>query len=457
MTTTTYTVQPASKPLAGQVRVPGDKSITHRALIFGSLARGPARITGVGAGLDNQSSARAMTAMGVTLTPEPGTRRRPDAVIVHGRGLRGLRGPHRELDCGNSGTTMRLLAGLLVAQNFSSRLVGDSSLEKRPMMRVVQPLARMGGTITGRLVVPPGELYPPLYVQPARGSLSGILYKQPVASAQVKSAILAAALYADGVTRVCEPAPSRDHTERLLLRMGAPIQVMSGGVIEVDTRGWDQHLSMPDLHIPGDPSHAAFIIAAGLLAGVDRVTVRGVGINHRRTGFLDVLTDMGALIEREAMVIDEWEATADLALGRGAGDGLVGTVIEGATTVRAIDELPILAVVAARAAGETIIRNASELRVKESDRISATCDMLRILGVDAYENRDGLVIQGDPDRPFRSARIHARGDHRIAMCAAVAALAAEGPIRVVGAETVATSFPEFVDVMRSLGADIAVH
>lgn len=455
---TAFTVHPAEKPLLGHVLVPGDKSIAHRALLFGGLAQGTVRITGVGEGADNRRSARAMGALGVTMTQEPTKDDgRPGDLLVDGVGIRGLRAPTSDIDCGNSGTTMRLLTGLLAGQSFAARLVGDGSLSGRPMLRVIQPMARMGATITGRTGPRPGEMYPPLAVQAMRGRLSPIQYNLPIASAQVKSAIALAALYTDGVSLIREPGPSRDHSERLLKRMGVPIAIdRAERTIEIDTRRWRRVLEIDRIDVPGDPSQAAFVIAAALLAGVERVTVGGVGINPTRIGFLDALGNMNALVEKESMELDRSEPIADLSISRGSGDHLRGTTIGGDLTVRAIDELPLLAVIASRAQGVTEIRDAAELRVKESDRIATTCAMLRAFGVEVEERPDGMAIEGAPERPLQSARVHAHGDHRIAMSAAVAGLVADGPVRVDGAECVNTSFPTFVNVLRSLGARIDV-
>lgn len=462
---TAYTVHPAEKPLLGHVLVPGDKSIAHRALLFSGLADGTVRITGVGRGADNRRSARAMAALGVSLEQAPDRDDgRPGDLLVRGVGLDRLRAPAGDIDCGNSGTTMRLLTGLLAGQSFATRLIGDESLSGRPMMRVIRPMARMGATVTGQLGGPlgatgarAGDMYPPLAIQAMRGRLSPIQYTMPLASAQVKSAIILAALYTDGLSRITEPGPCRDHSERLLARMGAPISVDPGQrTVEIDTRKWRRALAIDRIDVPGDPSQAAFVIAASLLSGVERVTVGGVGINPTRTGFLDVLGDMNALVEKESMELDRSEPIADLSLSRGAGDELRATTIAGDLVVRAIDELPILAVVAARANGVTEIRDAAELRVKESDRIATTCAMLRGFGIQVEEYPDGMAIEGAPERALKSCRVHARGDHRIAMSAAIAGLVADGPVRVDGAECVDTSFPTFVSVLRTLGAHIDV-
>ncbi|MEM9490219.1 MAG: 3-phosphoshikimate 1-carboxyvinyltransferase, partial [Myxococcota bacterium] len=369
---TTFIVQPAAKPLMGYVLVPGDKSIAHRALLFGALADGEVRITGMGSGGDNRRSARAMASLGAEMRSDG------EHLVIHGAGLDGLRPPggadEVSIDCGNSGTTIRLLCGLLAGQSFTTVLHGDESLSGRPMRRVTDPLGQMGATITGADGAKPDELYPPLRIAARSASgperLSPIDYALPMASAQVKSAVILAGLYADGVTTVREPGPSRDHTEQLLAHMGAPIQVRGGGVIELDTRGWDRRLACERIAVPKDPSQAAFVLCAALVAGVERVTAGDVCINPTRTGFLDILGEMGARVEREAMSLGGGEATADLSVSRGAGDGLSGVTSRGDVVVRAIDELPILSVVAARAGGVTHIHDAAELRVKESDRIA---------------------------------------------------------------------------------------
>lgn len=474
---TAFIVHPTSKPLMGIAQVPGDKSITHRALLLGSLAQGTVRVRGVGSGADNGRSARAMSAMGAEITAAPPVAASTNAktapapaaagieLIIRGVGLDGLRAPPAPIDCGNSGTTMRLLCGLLAGQRFGTILQGDESLGRRPMRRVSEPLARMGAVITGATGARAGEIYPPLQVAPRTGPLRAIDYALPMASAQVKSAVLLAGLYADGVTRVTEPGSTRDHTERLLAYMGAPVHQQTGGagegastgVAELDIRGWDRRLHADEIVIPADPSQAAFLLVAALIAGVERVTVPGVCVNPTRTGFLDVLAAMGARVEMEAMDRSGSEPIADLSVSRGAGDNLWPTVVDGDLTVRSIDELPILAVLAARASGVTEFRNAAELRVKESDRIATTCTMLRALGCEVEEREDGFLVAGMPDRPFRTARIEAAGDHRIAMAGAVAGLVAEGPVRIDGAEMVDTSFPGFADTLRGLGVDIAVE
>jgi 3-phosphoshikimate 1-carboxyvinyltransferase len=453
---TAFVIEPAKRPLLGYATVPGDKSISHRALLLGALCRGTVRIRGLGTGEDNLCTAHAVHAMGAHVTGLAELVEARDAEItVSGVGLRGLTAPGRDIDCGNAGTAMRLLCGLLGAQRFDSTLFGDPSLTGRPMRRVIDPLSRMGARITGQPGAKPGDVYPPLHIAAATGPLAAIDFPMSVASAQVKSAVLLAGLYADGVTRVTEPGSTRDHSERMLAHMGAPVR-SSGNVAEIDTRGWDGSLHAEVIDVPADPSQAAFILAAALLAGIERVTVGRVCINRTRTGFLDVLADMNVLVELESMRQDGPEPVADLSISRGAGDDLRAATVAGDVTVRAIDELPILAVIAARARGTTVFRDAAELRVKESDRIATTCAMLRALGCEVEEAPDGFSVEGMPERPFRPARIDAAGDHRIAMAGAVAGLAAAGPVRIDDVACVDTSFPGFAGVLRGLGADIDV-
>lgn len=445
---TAFIVDPTSTPLAGDASVPGDKSISHRSLMFGALAAGEVRVRGLGSGVDNARTRAAMEACGVSITDTA------DGLVIHGAGIDGLRAPAGVIDCGNSGTSIRLLCGLFSGQKFGTTLTGDESLVGRPMRRVIDPLAAMGARIEGQPGRKPGELYPPLTVLGrAAAPLSGIDYALPIASAQVKSALILAALYAGGATRLVEPGPSRDHTERILAHMGAPIRVEAGGVVHVEPSGWDRHLSPVDFDVPGDPSSAAFIVAAGLLAGAAPVVVRNVCVNPTRSGFLDVLAAMGAVVD-QLPAQGGAEPTAHLRVD-GPPARLRATSVAGDVTVRAIDEVPILAVVAARAEGVTEFRDAAELRVKESDRIATTVAMLRAFGVEVSEDRDGFSVRGTQE-PFRSARIDAAGDHRIAMSAAVAALVADGPVHIDDVDNVATSFPSFVDLMVSLGAPIRV-
>jgi len=445
---TTYVVSPATGRLGADLRVPGDKSIGHRALLFSLLSGRPVRVLGLGDGADNGRSARAITALGARLAPEAG------AVVIHGTGLAGMRPPAAPIDCGNSGTTIRLLCGLVAGQPFATTLFGDESLSKRPMRRVADPLGRMGVPIAGAAGA--GDLVPPLTIGPAPGPLTAIDYAMPVASAQVKSAILLAALYADGTTSLTEPGPGRDHTERLLRHLGAPIRV-DGRRIELAAGGWDRRLASDRIAVPGDPSSSAFLIAAAVVAGSRGVRIAAVGVNPTRTGFLDALAAMGATVTLGPVTDEGGEPVADLEVPSGPAPGLTATTIAGDLTVRAIDEVPILAVIAARATGTTVIRDAEELRVKESDRIATTVAMLRAFGVTAEARPDGLAVEGTGGAPLRAARVHAAGDHRIAMAAAIAALVADGPTRIDDAANVATSYPGFVAALRALGAEVEVE
>ncbi len=440
-----FIVHPIERPVSGRVVLPGDKSVGHRALLFSLLSATPVRVHGLGGGADNGRSAKAITQLGARVA------RDGDAIVIHGAGLDGLRAPADRIDCGNSGTTIRLLCGLLAAQRFTSILFGDESLSKRPMRRVIEPLARMGALIAG--VGQGVDLVPPLTVGPATGPLRGLVYDLPMASAQVKTALVLAALWADGPTRLTEPGPSRDHTERLLAAMGAPLRAY-GRTVELDPTGWDRRLAIDAITVPGDPSSAAFLAAAAVVAGA-RVACADVMVNPTRTGFVDAMRAMGARIDEEQAEVRGGEPVAELVVH--GGEELRATEIAGDLTVRAIDEIPVLAVVAARARGTTTIRDAEELRVKESDRIATTAAMLRSFGVEVEVKDDGLVVHGRPDGPLRAAHVDSAGDHRIAMAAAIGALCADGPTRIDDADNVATSFPTFVEVMRGLGARIDVE
>jgi 3-phosphoshikimate 1-carboxyvinyltransferase len=441
-------IEPATRPLSGTIAVPGDKSIGHRALLFSLLSATPVRVVGLGDGADNGRSARAVTALGGAIARDGA------ALVIHGTGLDGMRPPAGAIDCGNSGTSIRLLCGLVAGQRFQTTLTGDESLSKRPMRRVIEPLAAMGATITGAVDGP--DVTPPLVIGPAAGPLTAIDYALPVASAQVKSAVLLAGLYAAGATAVVEPGPTRDHSERMLAYLGAPLTV-AGRRTVIDTRGWNRHLAGDGFEVPGDPSSAAFLVAAALIAGAGEVRLPSICVNPTRTGFLDAIAAMGGTVARDAVRDVGPEPVADLVVqgpGRGAAAALRATEIAGDLAVRSIDELPVLAVLAARAHGKTTIRNAEELRVKESDRIATTCAMLRAFGIACEPRSDGFIVEGNPDRPLAAARVHADGDHRIAMAAAVAALVADGPTEIDDADNVATSYPGFAAALSQLGATI---
>jgi 3-phosphoshikimate 1-carboxyvinyltransferase len=410
-------------PLKGELALPGDKSITHRAIILGSLADGVSEITGALRSHDCRDTAKAFRAMGVAIEAlDDGWLR------IHGVGLSGLKEPADALDLGNSGTTMRLLAGLLAAQPFFSVLTGDQYLRARPMARVVMPLRSMGATILGRA----GGNLPPLAIRGTR--LQAIDYVSPVASAQVKSAILLAGLFADGETTVTEPSLSRDHTERMFEAIGIPIR-RDGLRVHVDGI---KKISPFQMAIPGDFSAAAFFLVAALVLPGSELTLRDVGMNPTRTGLLDALRSMGAVIEISRQRIVSGEPVADLHVRSHA---LHGTEIGGALIPRMVDEIPVFAVAAALAAGVTTIRDAGELRVKEVDRIAAIVKELRGFGVQIEQRPDGLIIQGGAS--LSGCHCDSWGDHRMAMALAVAALAAEGSTTISDPFCVSSSFPDF--------------
>jgi len=415
----------SGRPLRGVLRVPGDKSISHRAAILGAIAHGTTRIWGFLRAEDCLSTLRCLGVLGVAMDDRGGALEIPGGA---------LREPEEILDVGNSGTTLRLLAGVLAGQRFHSVLTGDASIRRRPMDRIAEPLRRMGARISGRQ----GGRLAPLAI--SGGELSGITYATPVASAQVKSALLLAGLFADGDTVVQEPRQSRDHTERMLGAFGAEV-VRSG--LTVRLRG-PQALSGTEVRVPGDLSSAAFfLVAAALVPGSD-LAVAGVGLNPTRTGVLDVLRMMGAAVEVRDLKEESGEPVGTVVV---RGGGLLhGTVIGGDLIPRAIDELPVLAVAASLADGETVIRDAAELRVKESDRIEALARELGRLGAKVEAQPDGLAIVGT--RRLRGGRVASGGDHRIAMALAVAGLCADGAVTVDDPACIETSFPGFAEVLR---------
>ncbi|HEV3193388.1 MAG TPA: 3-phosphoshikimate 1-carboxyvinyltransferase [Polyangiaceae bacterium] len=447
---TTLVVHPATQPLVGSVPVPSDKSIGHRALLFGALCQGATHIAGFSHGEDNVSTAGCLRAMGVVIE-EPG----PSELVVHGVGLDGLRPPAGNLDCGNSGTTMRLLCGVLAAQRFQATLIGDPTLSRRPMMRVAGPLRSRGAVVEGRPhPARPNDIVAPLVVGPLPEGrrLTALEYESTVASAQVKSAILLSGLYAEGITRFREPTVSRDHTERMLSALGVPIRTV-GTVVEIDPSNWRRNMIAFDVTIPGDISAAAFLLVAAQIVSGSRVTVRGVGVNPTRTGLLEIARDMGAGLTLEPQGERGGEPVAEL---HGWSAPLRAIAIGGETVPRAIDEIPIACALAARASGTTRIRDAEELRHKESDRIATMARVLRAFGVTCDEQPDGLDVRGS-EGPLTAADIESRGDHRIAMTAAVLALVARAPSRVRDAACIATSYPKFVATLRALGARVDVE
>ncbi len=425
-----------SRPLAGSVAVPGDKSISHRALILASQARGVSVVSGLSRGADVRNTHRALRALGVAAAPwgrEP--------LEVRGAGPGGWREPAGVLDFGNSGTGIRLMAGLLAAHPFFSVASGDRYLRRRPMRRVVEPLRRMGARIAGR----GGGTLAPLAIE--GGRLRGISFASPVASAQVKSALLLAGLLAEGETAVTEPALSRDHTERMLRHLGVPVRVAGTTAAVTGGASWEGR----ELEVPGDPSSAAFPLAAALVTPGSEVTVRNVCVNPTRTGFFEILAAMGARLRygrrREAC----GEPVADVTARAGR---LRGVEVPPELVPRAIDEFPILAAVALFAEGTTRVTGAAELRVKESDRIGTMAAELARLGGRVRELPDGLEIEGGGD--LRGAAAASHGDHRVAMALAVAGGAIPGETRIRDTGCVATSFPEFWGLMRDLGARVRV-
>ncbi len=445
-------VQPQKKPLSGSVPVPSDKSIGHRALLIGALTNGACEIRGFSRGEDNISTAHALAAMGVTFEglDDPTT----SVVRVRGVGLFGLREPKGPLDCGNSGTTMRLMCGLLAAQPFATVLVGDASLSKRPMLRVVGPLRERGAKVEGKAhATRAGDLTSPLRIGPCAEDvpLRELRYASNVASAQVKGALLLSGLYAHGETVLSEPLVSRDHTERLLASLGVPIATL-GSIVSIDPAGWGGQMPAFDVDLAGDPSAAAFLHVAAHLVPGSQVTIRAVCTNPTRTGLLEIARDMGAGLDVRPLGDRGGEPVSDVHAWH---EPLRGRKVGGEQVPRAIDEVPILCALAARASGTTRIVDAEELRVKESDRIAAMAEVLRAFGVTCEELPDGLEIQGT-DAPLRACRVDSRGDHRIAMTAAVLALVADGPVQIDDVACIGTSFPRFVGTLRALGATLDV-
>lgn len=418
-------------PLHGNISMPGDKSVSHRAIMFAAIADGVSRIEGFLEGEDTRATAAIFTAMGVKIEAPA------DAVrIVHGVGIDGLQPPAQALDCGNSGTAMRLLTGLLAGQPFATTLVGDTSLSKRPMRRVTDPLRGMGARIeTGDAGTPP------LRIQPTGDALHGIDFVCEVASAQVKSAVLLAGLRARGATTVYEPQPTRDYTERMLQAFGYPILFASG----VASLEGGHRLQARDVRVPADFSSAAFFIAAATLVPGSDLLLPRVGMNPRRTGLLHVLRAMGADIVEQNASKHGGEPVADLRVRHAR---LHGIRVPREHVADMIDEFPVLFAAAACAEGDTVVEGAAELRVKESDRIAAMANGLRALGIQVDETPDGASIHGGT---LGSARIDSLGDHRIAMAFAVAGQCTDGAIEIDDVANVATSFPGFSDLATTAG------
>ena len=414
--------------LKGEVTVPGDKSISHRAVMFGSLAQGDTEVTNFLQGADCLSTIDCFRKMGIDIENTP------EHILIHGRGLHGLSAPECTLDVGNSGTTTRLISGILAAQPFSVTLTGDASIQKRPMRRIMEPLSMMGADITSVN----GNDCAPLRI--TGGPLKGIHYHSKIASAQVKSAILLAGLYADGITKVTEPAVSRNHTEIMLNYFGASVTT-DGTTASVCP---EPVLTGQKICVPGDISSAAYFIAAGLLVPGAEVLIHNVGINPTRDGILKVAQAMGGNITY-LNVNHDGEPTADLLVKHSA---LHGTTIEGEIIPTLIDELPIINVMAAYAEGTTTIRNAEELRAKESNRIDVMVDYLSAMGCDITGTEDGMIIKGG--KPLHGITIDPHMDHRIAMSFAIAALVAEGETKITDSDIVTVSYPNFYEDLHRL-------
>jgi 3-phosphoshikimate 1-carboxyvinyltransferase len=421
-------ILPASA-IRGEIALPGDKSISHRYAMLAAIAEGETRIRNYSTGADCHSTLGCVRALGIEVEGG-GT-----DFAIRGRGLDGLRAPAGDLDAGNSGSTIRMLSGILAAQPFISRIFGDESLSRRPMQRIMKPLAEMGARIRAWK-----DKFPPLEIEGAR--LRPMDYAMPVASAQVKTCVLFAGLFAEGVTSVTEPARSRDHTEIALREFGAEVRI-EGRRIAVTGR---PRLSGRDLYVPSDLSSAAFFIVAALLVPGSRLTIRGVGLNPTRSALLDFLTGMGAKIRIPDIESRNGELSGDIVVEHAP---LRGGVIEGWLTAALIDEIPVLAVLGAATEEGLVVKDAAELRIKETDRIRTTIDNLRRLGVEAEELPDGMKIPGR--QKFRAAEFDSFGDHRIAMAFAVAALRADGESVVEGAEAASVSFPEFWETLGAIG------
>lgn len=427
-----YDVEPTAAT-SGEVFVPGDKSISHRSLMLGAIADGQSSISGFLNGEDCLATLAALRALGVAIEEKTAS-----TLTIEGCGMGGLQQSSGTLDLGNSGTAMRLFAGLLAGQSFSSVLCGDDSLSQRPMDRIIKPLAAMGASIESVHGNPPLEI---------KGGcvLNGIAYRLPMASAQVKSAILLAGLYADGETTIMEPAVTRDHTERMLRSMGVEV---STGDTQIVMPG-KQSLRATDIQVPGDLSSAAFVMLAALLAEDNEVVIKRVGVNPTRTGIIDILRSMGGDIELNNVRLFGEEPVADIIV---RSSELTGINVDPSLVSLAIDEFPVLFVAAASARGKTTFSGISELRVKESDRIAVMAAGLKAMGVSINETADGAVIRGGA---CSAASVDSHGDHRVAMAFAVAGTVASGPVRILDTAAVDTSFPGFVGCMQSLGVNIS--
>ena len=423
------------KPLRGEITIPGDKSISHRSVMFGAISQGTTEITNFLQGQDCLSTISCFRKMGIEIENTS------ERILVHGRGLHGLTAPTEILDVGNSGTTTRLISGILVGQPFESKLSGDNSLNSRPMKRIMEPLTKMGGHISSIL----RNGCAPLYIAP--GKLHGIHYDSPVASAQVKSSILLAGLYADGETSVTEPSLSRNHTELMLKEFGADIRSqfdLNTSKATAFIRPCSE-LYGQKIMVPGDISSAAYFIAAGLLVPDSEILIKNTGINATRAGILKVCEDMGANITLLNERTEGGEAIADILVRTSK---LHGTTISGDIIPTLIDEIPIIAIMAAAAEGTTIIKDAAELKVKETNRIETVVDNLKAMGCDIIATDDGMIIHGG--KTLHGTTIHTLLDHRIAMAFSIAALIAEDTTRILDSKCVDVSYPTFYDSFENL-------
>lgn len=435
MSQTDYIVQPGGQ-LSGNLRVPGDKSISHRSIMFGSIADGTTHVSGFLQGEDSLNTLRAFRAMGVEIDGPTAE----GEVTIQGVGIDGLKAPSAPIDLGNSGTSIRLMSGLLAGQAFDVELCGDRSLSKRPMKRVTDPLALMGARID---TAEDGK--PPLKVH-GGSKMQGIDYDMPMASAQVKSCLLLAGMYASGATCVTEPATTRDHTERMLNAFGYPVETQ-GNRMCISGGG---RLTACDIDVPADISSAAFFLVAASIAENSDITLQHVGVNPTRTGVIDILRLMGANIELQNQRLVGGEPVADIRVRSAKLQGIA--VPEGLVPL-AIDEFPALFVAAACAQGTTVVTGAEELRVKESDRIQVMADGLQAIGVDATATEDGMIINGGP---IAGGRVHSRDDHRIAMAFTMAGLHASAPITIEDCANVNTSFPDFIGLASRVGVQVSI-
>ena len=417
------------KTVKGEISLPGDKSISHRAIMLGSIARGETRVEGLSDCVDCQNTLEAFLKLGIEI--EEGSE---GELTIHGRGLKGLSSAKEVIDVGNSGTTIRLLSGILAGQDFTSTMTGDESLQKRPMRRIILPLREMGAKIGS-----PDDNHPPITIVGQK--LHPIDYHSPVASAQVKSCVLLAGLYAEGRTRLTEPSPSRDHTERMLEYLGAHVET-KGRTISIEGVS---KLEAKPITIPGDISSAAFFIVACLLLRNSQIRIKGVGINPTRTGIIDILKKMGADIVTENVHELCGEPVADVTV---KSSGLKGTEIGGELIPRILDEIPVLVVAATQAEGVTEISDAQELRVKESDRIGNVVSQLSQMGASIREKKDGMVISGG--KRLVGSLVNSFGDHRMAMALTIAGLIADGETTINDVDCIDTSFPQFMDILNRM-------